>query len=81
MVAGGTRTLILGMMRRVVYHCATSLGENEKVGNLDLDKSHMGICSQDLDLDKSRIGLFNNSLFEVRNVEIDKSIQFDANSQ
>jgi hypothetical protein len=55
------------------------MGEIEKA--FDLDKSHIGICSRDLNLNKSHIGLFKNSLFEVRNVENDESIQFDTNSQ
>jgi hypothetical protein len=43
------------------------MGEIEKVGDLNFDKSRIGICSWDLNLNKSHIGLFQNSPFEVGN--------------
>ncbi len=57
------------------------MGEIEKVGNLNLNKSRIGISSPDIDLDKYCICLFKNSPFEVRNVEINELIQFNTNSQ
>jgi hypothetical protein len=62
-------------------HTRAGMGEIEKVGNLDLNKFHIKIHSRDRDLDKSHGGSLKNSPFEVRNVKIDKSIQFDTNSQ
>ncbi len=54
----------------------SGISEIRKVGDLDLGKYCISFCSTDLDLNKFCISLFQNSLFEVRNVKIDESIQW-----
>ncbi len=57
------------------------MGEIGNIGDLDLGNYHISFCSQGLDLDKYCIGFLKILLFEVRNVKIDESIQFNTNSQ
>ncbi len=80
-----TLTLRVKMLKKWVKLMSlyeAGMGEIGKVGNLDLKKFCIGICFWDLvDLNKYCISLLENSLLEVRNVEIDESIQFDTNSQ
>ncbi len=57
------------------------MGQIGKVDNLNLEKYCIGILLWDLKLDKYCISLLKYSLFEVRNIKIDESIQFNPNSQ